>query len=227
MCGRITNHQDLDRNARDFDADVEPLGGEAWRPSYNIAPTQPLPVLGLRDDRRVVRVLRWGLIPSWSKDRDMAARCVNARAESVADRPAFREAFGKRRCAVLVTGWYEWKTTGGVKVPHWFHDARGGGDVIALAGLWERWVDVELGREQRTCAVITCASNAQAAAVHDRMPVVLDAESLPRWLAHDAAPDALHALLHACAEGVLGVWPVGRGVGDVRSEGAGLIVRAA
>jgi putative SOS response-associated peptidase YedK len=223
MCGRITNHQELDANARDFDAEVEPL--TVWSPSYNIAPTQPLPVLGLREGRRVVRTLRWGLIASWSKDRDMAARCINARAETIAERPSFRDAFKKRRCVVLATGWYEWKTEGKVKRPHWFHAT--GGALLPLAGLWERWIDPATGEELRTCTVVTCAPNALAAQVHDRMPVVLDRSEIDAWLTTTTSAEALHALLRPCPEGWLGVHAVDRRVGKPSENDERLIVRAA
>ncbi len=114
---------------------VDTSDGEPWTPSYNIAPTQSIPVVGLREGARVLRPMKWGLVPRWSKDTKIAAQCINARAETIAERPAFRDAFKKRRCAVLVTGWYEWKTEGKAKTPWWFHDPQG--EVIAVAGLWE------------------------------------------------------------------------------------------
>ena len=223
MCGRITNHKDLDTNARSFDASVEP--SLVWKPSYNLAPTQDLLVVGARDGRRVLRTLRWGLIPAWSKDREMDARCVQARAETVAERPAFREAFRRRRCLVLVTGWYEWRAEAGARVPWWFHGARG--QVLALAGLWERWIDTVTGEDVRTCAVLTCAPNAMAARVHDRMPVVLGANGAARWLDAGSDPDGLHGLLRACPDDVLEAWAVDRRVGNHRHDDARLIERAA
>ncbi len=223
MCGRITNHDELDQNARDFDAELEP--GAVWQPSYNIAPTQQLPVLGLREGRRVLRVMRWGLIASWSKDRAMAARCINARAETVAEMPAYRAAFRKRRCLVLATGWYEWKTEGKVKRPHWFHAPDGA--VLPLAGLWERWVDPATSEELRTCTVVTCAPSAMAAQVHDRMPVVLDRAELDAWMGAATPAAQLHAMLRACPDERIAVYEVDRRVGKVAENGPGLIVRAA
>jgi putative SOS response-associated peptidase YedK len=223
MCGRITNPRDLDANARDFDADVE--AGAVWTPSYNVAPPQQLPVLGLRAGRRVVRTLRWGLVASWAHSTDMAARCINARAESVAERPAFQAAFAKRRCVVLVSGWYEWKAEGKVERPHWFHGARG--ELLPLAGLWERWADPTTGDELRTCAVITCAPNELAATIHDRMPVVLDRGDLDAWMTTATPVEALHALLRPCPAGWLGVHEVDRRVGKASENDERLIARAA
>lgn len=223
MCGRITNERDLDANARDFDAEVEPLS--TWSPSYNIAPTQPIVVLGQREGRRVVRVMRWGLVPHWATDRKLAATMINARAETIAERPAFREAFKKRRCVVLVSGWYEWKAEGKTKRPHWFHGA--GGELLPLAGLWERWVDKATGEELRSCTVVTCAPNAKAAQIHDRMPVVLARGELDAWMGAATPAEQRHALLRACPEERLEVYEVDRRVGKPAENDPGLIVRAA
>ncbi len=223
MCGRATNEQEARRIAERMGLDIG--DSELWTPSYNIAPTQPIPVAGLCDGRRVLRVMRWGLVPRWAKDTKIAAQCINARSETIAERPAFRDAFKRRRCLVLVTGWYEWALRDGVKVPHWFHAP--GGELLALAGLWESWRDPATGEELRTCTIATCAPNAMAAQVHDRMPVVLDEAGAEHWLAPDAESAVLHHLLHPCAEAVLEVWPVDRRVGSVRQNGPALIARAA
>ncbi len=223
MCGRATNEQEARRIAERMGADIS--DSELWTPSYNIAPTQPIPVVGLRDGRRALRVMRWGLVPRWSRDAKIAAQCINARAETVAERPAFREAFKKRRCLVVVTGWYEWKAEGGAKVPHWFHGARG--ELLALAGLWDAWKDPSTGQELRTCSIVTCAPNAIAGAVHDRMPVVLDEAGAVRWIAPDTEVSSLRYLLRACPDDALDVWPVDGRVGSPRYNDQGLIVRAA
>jgi putative SOS response-associated peptidase YedK len=227
MCSRVTNHQELDVNARDFDADIEP--GAVWTPSYNIAPTQQMPVLGAREGRRVLRTLRWGLVPSWVRDAEGAAeiapRCINARSETVDVKPAFKAAFVKRRCAVLVSGWYEWKHEGTAKIPHWFHGARG--ELLALAGLWERWKNPATGEELRTVTVLTTEPNAKASSIHDRMPVVLGGDALVRWLAPDTEVTSLRYLLRPCADETLDVYVVDRKVGSPRNNDQGLIVRAA
>lgn len=227
MCSRVTNHQELDVNAREFDAEIEP--GTVWTPSYNVAPTQRVPVLGLRDGRRVLRTLRWGLVPAWVRDeagaKEIAARSINARSETAAMKPAFRAAFIKRRCAVIVSGWYEWKREGAVKVPHWFHPA--GGGLVALAGLWERWKNPATGEELRTATVLTTAPNATAARVHDRMPVVLRGDALVRWLAPDTEVASLPLLLRSCPDEALDVYVVDGRVGSPRHDDDKLIERAA
>ncbi len=227
MCSRITNHQELDVNARDFDASVEP--GTVWTPSYNIAPTQQLPVVGARDGQRVLRTLKWGLIPSWVRDAEgaaeIASRCINARSETVDIKPAFKAAFVKRRCAVLASGWYEWKHEDSAKIPHWFHPARGG--LVALAALWERWKNPATGEELRTVTVLTTTPNRTASPIHDRMPVVLESDALTRWLAPDTEVSSLRYLLRPCAEETLEVYVVDRKVGSPRYNDQRLIERAA
>lgn len=224
MCGRITNHQELDANARAFDAIVD-MGTE-WRPSFNVAPTQPLLVLGAREGQRMLRTMRWGLIPAWAKDASGAAACINARSETVAERPSFRNAYRKaRRCAVLVSGWYEWKVEGKRKTPHWFHPRAG--SLVALAGLWERWTDPTTGADVFSATVITCAPNTFAATIHDRMPVVLAGDDLARWIDPRIASADVHEVMRPCAVDVLDAWPVDTRVGSPRNNDEGLIVRAA
>lgn len=230
MCGRATNHENLERMMRRMGVDTS--DGEPWVPSYNIAPTQPIPVVGVREGARALRAMRWGLIPSWAKDARTGAQCINARAETVGEKPAFRSAFKHRRCAVLVTGWYEWARVGAAKIPHWFHAADR--EVLALAGLWELWVDKATGAEVRSCSIVTTEPNAMAAAVHDRMPVVLSDAGLARWLTptsrdRDAEArelGALRELLVACPDAVLDVWPVDKRVGSPRNNDPSLIERA-
>ena len=223
MCGRATNQLRAERLAQLMGLDLS--DSELWEPNYNIAPTQAIPVAGLRDGRRVLRVMRWGLVPSWASDRTIGPRCINARAETVAERPAFKAAFKKRRCVVLVTGWYEWLTEGKVKRPHWFHGARE--EVLPLAGLWERWEDPTTGEELRTCSVVTCAPNELAATIHDRMPVVLEPGAIDAWMRAETRADELHAMLRPCAEDRLGVHEVDRRVGKVAENDERLIARAA
>lgn len=221
VCSRVTNDESLDRNARDFDAAVDP--GARWAPSYNVAPTRPMLVVGVREGARVVRTLRWGLVPPWAKDASIGARCVNARAETLGEKPAFRGAFAARRCVALVTGWYEWKRAGGPAAPWWFHAAEGAGRVMALAALWEAWRDPATGELLRTCAVVTCPPNRLVAAVHDRMPAVLDAGGVARWLDRSAGPNALRGLLVPCPDEALAAWEVDRRVGDPRHDDPSLI----
>lgn len=219
MCGRISNHEELDRNARDFDADVD--AHLTWAPRYNVAPTQPVLVLGARDGRRVLRALRWGLVPSWAKDVSIGAQCINARSETLATKPAFRAAYAKRRGVVLATGWFEWRA-GAVKIPHWFHEPAG--RILALAALWEAWRDPATGEELRTCTVVTRAAGPLVATVHDREPVRLDGDALARWLDPTASRGELDALLAARGPEAVAVHEVARGVGNVRNDGPSLVL---
>jgi putative SOS response-associated peptidase YedK len=193
-------------------------------PSFNKAPTQE----GLAVRRhpetgaRHLDVLRWGLVPRWSKDATGAARMMNARGESVAGKPAFRDAFAKRRCLVPMDGFYEWRAEGKAKQP--FACALRSGEPMACAGLWEGWKQSD-GDWLRTYTIITCAAAGRQALLHDRMPVILPREAWDPWLdpASDAA--ALGALLAPAEDARLAFWPVGARVGRVAENDAGLVAR--
>ncbi|MBI3071545.1 MAG: SOS response-associated peptidase [Deltaproteobacteria bacterium] len=201
MCGRYTFAVDPADLAEvlpgyEFPADV--------RPRYNIAPTQNVAVVA-NDGERRVQLFRWGLIPSWAKDPAIGARMINARAETVAEKPSFRAAFKRRRCLVLADGYYEWrKETGGAKKTP-FHirlkpapskETRGvqRSRPFAFAGLWETW-DSPDGGPLRTCTIITTTPNAALVAIHDRMPVILAPRDYAMWLARADTPPATLAPL--------------------------------
>jgi putative SOS response-associated peptidase YedK len=148
-------------------------------PRYNVAPTQPIPVVRLAEGRRSFALVRWGLIPSWVKDPRTFSLLINARGESVLDKPAFRNAMRRRRCLVPADGFYEWKAEGGRKRPH-FIRPRGGGP-IAFAGLWESWMGPN-GEEVETACIVTTRSNRSLRDLHDRMPVVIAPEAFELWL---------------------------------------------
>jgi putative SOS response-associated peptidase YedK len=168
------------------------LQATLWTPSTNLAPTQPVLAL-MRDEKgRVVDALRWGLIPSWAVDRKIGNKTFNARAETLTEKPSFRDAFRRRRCAVLVDAFYEWKSVGDARVPHSFQVA--GQEIFALAGLWAEWRSPE-GEIVRSCTVITTAANEAARAFHERMPVILDAAALEEWLDPAATAERLQRLL--------------------------------
>jgi putative SOS response-associated peptidase YedK len=160
--------------------DLRP-GDEDWPPRYNIAPTQPVPVIrqNPREPRRETSLLRWGLIPSRAKDSSGAARMINARSETAATMPAFRDALTFRRCMIPADGFYEWKKAGTVKQPYCFEVD--GGRLFAFAGIWDRWKD-ESGNWVETCSILTTTPNAVTSVVHDRMPVILDPASYDPWL---------------------------------------------
>jgi putative SOS response-associated peptidase YedK len=152
-----------------------------WSPRYNIAPTQPVPVIrqNLKEPARRLSFVRWGLIPSWSKDASGAARMINARSETASTLPDFGESLRQRRCLVPADGFYEWQRTGKAKQPFCFevNDGR----LFAFAGLWDRWQDPSGGMLE-TCSILTTTPNDVTAAVHDRMPVIVDPEEYDLWL---------------------------------------------
>jgi putative SOS response-associated peptidase YedK len=152
-----------------------------WTPRYNIAPTQPVPVIRQhpKEPVRDLSLMRWGLIPSWAKDSSVAGSMINARAETAAAKPAFRDALKSRRCLIPADGFYEWAKTGKGKQPYCFEVNEG--ELFAFAGLWDRWRDAS-GNPVETCSILTTTPNAVISAVHDRMPVILDPDSYDLWL---------------------------------------------
>lgn len=186
MCGRFTLKASPKVVADLFRLESLPL----FEPRYNIAPTQT--VLAARGHPRHEAVkLRWGLVPSWSKDTSAQARMINARAETVAEKPAFRGPFRRRRCLVLADGYYEWKAIGKAKQPFYFHLENE--TPFAFAGLWDSW---NRGPEPlETCTILTTAAAGAVTQIHDRMPVILDAAQQVVWLDPDADMEREYASL--------------------------------
>jgi len=156
-------------------------GQEDWAPRYNIAPTQPVPVIrqNPKEPIRQLSLMRWGLIPSWAKESSGAARMINARSETASTKPAFRNALKSRRCLIPADAFYEWMSTEKTKQPYCFEVNEG--ELFAFAGLWDRWKDLS-GNWVKTCSILTTTPNAVTSAVHDRMPVILDPDSYDLWL---------------------------------------------
>ncbi len=189
-------------------------------PRYNIAPTQS--VAAIRTDqagRRKLAMLRWGLVPHWAKDISIGNRLINARAETVAEKPAFRQALSRRRCLVLASGFYEWGKSPAGKVPYFMSPRSGEG--LAFAGLWEQWRGGDGVLE--TCAIITTAANATLTKVHQRMPAILAADAQVRWLDGETPTTERLELLRPAPEDELEVRQVRRTVNNPRNEGAELI----
>jgi putative SOS response-associated peptidase YedK len=222
MCGRYAFFSPAEAVKRTFALDDCPV----LEPRYNIAPTQPVPVLReTGTGRRELAMLHWGLIPSWAKDRSVGNRMINARAETLTERPAYRAAFRRRRCAVLADGWYEWQAIASGKQP-WFIHARDGAP-MGLAGLWETWRDPSGGEPVESCTIITTDARGPLAEIHDRMPAVLPAEGLARWLdpgCQDASE--LSGLLGPRDPAAFDARAVSRRVNDPRNQGAELIEEA-
>jgi putative SOS response-associated peptidase YedK len=177
MCGRYR----LSRRKQLVEEHFDASGEEDWSPRFNIAPTQPIPVIHQhpKEPVRDLSLMRWGLIPSWAKDSNAAARMINARSESASTKPAFRDALKSRRCLVPADAFYEWMRTGKAKQPYCFEVNEG--QLFAFAGLWDRWKDPS-GNWIKTCSILTTMPNAVTSAVHDRMPVILDPDAYDIWL---------------------------------------------
>ena len=174
-------------------------------PRYNAAPGQPLPVVRRRGGKREAALLRWGLVPAWAESPRATAPLVNARAESAAAKPAFREPFRSRRCLVPADGFYEWQPTPHGPMPWLFQPADDG--LLCFAGLWETWVGP--GAEPlETFAILTTAPNSLVASIHHRMPAILAPNSYDAWLDAATPPQRLQSLLVACAPALLRTRPV-------------------
>jgi putative SOS response-associated peptidase YedK len=226
MCGRYTLHTEKEALARRFALDAAELDALGpWIPRYNIAPTQPVLALVERGGRRRALQLRWGLIPHWTAPGELPPGWINARAETAATRPAFRDAFAHARCLVLASGFYEWQPARGAsrrKQPHWI--ARRDAQPFAMAGLWARWRPTA-GVPIESCAILTTAANAAVREIHGRMPVILRASAEGAWLssALDGRPDELSALLEAVPAAELFARPVATAVNSAKNDGPGLI----
>jgi putative SOS response-associated peptidase YedK len=178
MCGRYR----LSRRKQIIEEHFDSLSGEEdWVPRYNLAPTQPVPIIRQhpKEPRRELSLVRWGLIPSWAKDMSGAAGMINARSETAATKPAFRDALASRRCLVPADGFYEWARAGKAKHPYCFELNEG--ELFAFAGIWERWKDPS-GQWIKSCSILTTTPNAVTSAIHDRMPVILDRADYDLWL---------------------------------------------
>ena len=181
MCGRFVQSHDASFYADVFQ--VESIRTEMLSSSYNVAPTDSVYAVAEHDGERLLGAFRWGLIPWWAKDRKIGARNINARAETAAEKPAFRDSFVKRRCLIPADGFYEWQRLPKGKLPHYIH--RADDRPLALAGLWATWKDPESGDSVRTCTILTGRPNDLVADIHDRMPVILPEDSWSAWLDRD------------------------------------------
>jgi len=190
---------------------------QPWQPRYNIAPSLDVPVIYQGPAGRAGQMMRWGLVPHWSKGPDNRYSMINARAETVADKPAYRDPFKRSRCLVPATGYYEWKPGPEGKEPYYLRPK--GERVFALAGLWDEWQGE--GGSIRSFSLITTDANPQSAAVHDRMPVIIAPAQYEQWLA-DNDPAALQALMRPWAA-EMELWPVSVLVNNARHESPDLI----
>ena len=218
MCGRFTRDftwQQVREFSRMLDLVVP---AEDPTPAWNIAPTDPHPVIVAHGDGGLVQEMRWGLLPPWQKDTKLAFATINARLESVAEKPAFRGAWKQRRALVPASGYYEWPVIDGKKRPHWIHLADA--PVMLFGGVWETRSD-GAGGALLTYSIVTRAADPVIRPVHDRMPLILPPEVLHDWLHGDA--DQAMAIAHAVPEPALAFHEVDPAVGNVRNQGAQLI----
>ena len=213
MCGRYTQHHDQTELELRFD-----LGGSLFPvvPRWNIAPTQPISVITAHgpDSERLLEPMRWGLVPFWAKDIAIGVKMINARSETVAEKPAFRTPIKRRRCLVPADGFYEWDRL--TRQP--YHFTVDGGALFAMAGIWDEWIAPD-GSPLRSVAILTNAANDLVGRIHDRMPLILDRRFESAWL------DTGHATVGDLAEAFPGIdaarmeaVPVGRRVGNVSND---------
>ncbi len=217
MCGRFALRTPVKSLAKQFQVTEVP-NVEA---RSNIAPTQNILAVQETLDGREMKLLKWGLVPSWAKDASMGARLINARSETVAEKPAFRDAFKRRRCLIPSDGFYEWQRTESKKQPYFFQLKDG--QPFSFAGLWDKWRG-EDGNVIESCTILTTIANEVLAPVHDRMPVILHAEDYELWLdADERKYELLEDLMHPYPASEMTAYPVSTQVNSARHQGAELI----
>jgi len=243
MCGRYASSRRPQDLAEEFEIDqamVTETVTEPLQPDYNVAPTKDVYAVVARPPKadeepaRQLRVLRWGLVPFWAKDPAIGNRMINARMETVTEKPAFRQAFAKRRCLLPADGYYEWyateqKTKAGkpVKQPFFIHPSDG--SVMAMAGLYEIWRDPtrdddDPQRFRWSCTVLTTTAEDAVGHIHDRMPLLVEPERYAAWLdPGQDDPELLRSLLVPAAPGRLEAYPVSTSVNNVRNNGPELL----
>lgn len=216
MCGRFAQRSPRPRLKKEFGVADVPEVGER----YNVAPTQEVLGVVRAEGARAARLLRWGLVPAWARDPAVGAKLFNARAETAADKPSFREAFLRRRCLVPADGFYEWRREGRAKQPYFFHMRDG--RPFGLAGIWERWRGAG-GELVESCAILTTEANELVGRVHDRMPVIVRPEDYELWLAGGGAADSRGEVLRPFEASEMACRPVSSLVNSTRNQGPELI----
>jgi putative SOS response-associated peptidase YedK len=218
MCGRFAFYSPHEAVIRLFGVAAAP----EIEPRWNIAPTQFIATVREAGGPREVAMLYWGLVPSWAREKSIGARMINARSETLGEKPSFRNAFRRRRCLILADGYYEWQRSGAVKQPYFITFADG--QPFGIAGLWERWRDPATGEPLESCCIVTTSPAATVAHVHDRMPVIVPPDAYAEWLdPGNEAPERLARLFEPCGRPDLQARPVSRRVNDARNQGPGLV----
>jgi putative SOS response-associated peptidase YedK len=221
MCGRFAQRSDPTRLAKEFKvAEVPQVEAR-----YNVAPTQEILAVRELADGREMSFFKWGLVPSWAKDTSMSARLINARSETIEEKPSFRDAFRKRRCIIPADGFYEWQRTEGRKQPFFFRMREE--SPFGLAGLWERW-EGEGGQAINSCTMMTTEANEVLRPVHDRMPVILHPDGYDAWLDTDVRKlDLIKEMLRPYPAEEMTSYPVSMAINSPRNQGAELMEQKA
>jgi len=221
MCGRYTLATDAQALVDLFDIERLLFDPAAFAPRYNIAPGQAVPIVRLGDSGRELLLARWGLVPHWSRDAQTKYSTINARAETVADKPTYRDAFRRKRCLIPATGFYEWKREAERKLPH--HIRVRDGEVFALAGLWDRWD--RQGQGFDSCSIIVTEANPAMQQIHERMPVILNRAQYNTWLNSAHFNRAQLQALLVPFDGELDIYPVSRRVNSPAHDEPALIAK--
>ena len=211
MCGRYLMTSAPEAIRRLFRYAEQPN----FPPRHNVAPTQPVPIVRITEGEKHFALVRWGLIPPWVKDPRGFTLLINARAETINEKPAFRNAMKRRRCLFPADGFYEWKQDGKNKQPY-FVRLKGGGP-MAFAGLWESWMGPN-GEEVETAAIVTTAANREIAHIHDRMPVIVPPEAFDFWLDPNVDAAMAAAVIAAAPDGLLESYPVSNAVNRTAND---------
>lgn len=226
MCGRFTLRTPLREVADAFDlAPTQLPSDDAWRARYNIAPTQHVAAVRQSSEgQRELTFLQWGLIPSWADDPTIGSRMINARSETLATKPAYRDAFRRRRCLVVADGFFEWKQGAKPKQPFYIGLEKPG--LLAFAGLWENWHHGEL--KIQSCTIVTTSANSLLRPLHERMPVILDSASYDQWLDPEfTEPEPLEKLLVPYPAERMRLYPVGSLVNSPRNDSPDCVAQVA
>lgn len=211
MCGRFT----LTLSSKEVAEILNITEEMEWTPRYNIAPTQPVPVI-VNDGQNRIKLLQWGLTPFWSKYANMGSKMINARAETIDTKPSFKHCFRKQRCLILADGFYEWTREGTIKIP--YRITIPNRQVFGFAGIWDSWKSPD-GHVKQTCSIITTAPNELMSSIHDRMPVILEQEREGTWLDPDLTDSIrLKSLLTPYPSKLMNAYQVSTAVNSARYD---------
>jgi len=219
VCGRFTSSQRWETVGERFQVAVP----ETYQERYNLAPQQRALIVRERDDAREALLAKWGLLPHWAKDAKLALKMINARAETLTEKPAYRGLLSRHRCLIPADGFYEWTlASDGKKQPIHFHLP--GHELFAFAGLWTSWTDEAAGEIIESCTIITTRPNALVAPVHDRMPVILPAAAESVWLDPSVSKEHALSLLEPFPAELMAALPASTRVNSVRNDDSGLLL---